>query len=236
MSNNVVGLIPARRGSKRLPRKNVSLLAGRPLIEWTLLAALEATCLTRVIVSTDDPEVREICEQLHCDVIGRPPTLATDESTADDVITHYLNTDTSADILVYLQPTSPLRTAKDIDGAVERLVRSQAECVVSVTPLSANTRWLYFLKPGDELLPVFFGPHGSPTTPVEPVYRLNGAIYAAKASPLRLGVPLLELEPTGYVMPEERSVDIDTRLDFLHADALLSERMGRPLRGLRQGD
>lgn len=236
MSNNVVGLIPARRGSKRLPRKNVSLLAGRPLIEWTVLAALEATCLTRVVVTTDDPEVREICEQLRCDVIERPPTLAMDESTADDVIAHYLNTDTSADILVYLQPTSPLRTAEDIDRAVERLARSQGECVVSIAPLSANSRWLYFLKPGDELLPVFGGPHESPTNPNGPVYRLNGAIYAAKASPLRLGVPLLELALTGYVMPEERSVDIDTRLDFLHADALLSEHMGRPRRSQRQGD
>lgn len=118
----VLGLIPARRGSKRLPGKNTRLLGGKPLIAWTIEAAQQSKTLTHIVCSTDDEAAMGVCLEHDVDVIVRPPELATDGATTEDVVRHALGIhrcDSPRDILCLLQPTSPFRTAEDIDRCVE---------------------------------------------------------------------------------------------------------------------
>lgn len=114
----VLAVIPARGGSKRVPRKNIRLFRGKPLIQWTIEAAQDSGYLDRIIVSTEDGEIAQISKELCCPVLIRPWELAEDDSKSEDVVRHALKTYPS-DIVVLLQPTSPLRTARDIDACIE---------------------------------------------------------------------------------------------------------------------
>jgi CMP-N,N'-diacetyllegionaminic acid synthase len=118
----VVGLIPAREGSKGIPRKNLAPLAGKPLLAWTIEAAQESTTVTRTVVSTDWEEAAELARQVGAEVLGRPPDLAADETPMLDVVRHALAELGGCDALVLLQPTSPLRRAEHVDAAVRLLL------------------------------------------------------------------------------------------------------------------
>jgi CMP-N,N'-diacetyllegionaminic acid synthase len=224
----LLGLIPARGGSKGLPGKNVRPLCGKPLIAWTAQAAAASAYLDAVVVSTDDDAIAAAAASAGAEVpFMRPEHLAGDDAAMIDVVLHAIDslaeTGRVFDAVVLLQPTSPLRATADIDAAIERLGDDRVRAVVSVCPaehspllageLPPDGSLSKFLRPTDrtanrQSLPVF--------------HRLNGAVYVARADWLRHERAFLGEGSFAYVMPAERSVDIDSELDFAIAECLLS--------------
>ena len=224
----ILALIPARGGSKGIPRKNIVPLAGRPLIAHTIAAAKGASCLDRVVVSTDDDEIAAVAARWGAEVpFRRPAELAGDTAAGLDVALHALdwlaeNEGYAPDILVELQPVAPLRLAADIDRAVRPLLDGSADTVVGLV----ETEHPYYLRRlvGGAVFPFL------PETPeafrrqdLPPVYRLNGALLATRTQLLRERRSFYGGRTCGYVMPPERSIDIDTPLDLRIAAALLED-------------
>jgi CMP-N,N'-diacetyllegionaminic acid synthase len=220
----VLAIIPARGGSKGVPRKNIRELAGKPLIAWTIEAAKQSAYIDRLIVSTDDWEIAEVAKRYGCEVpFLRPRELAKDDTPGIAPILHALETLPSYDLVVLLQPTSPLRTTADIDGCIEKCVSKQANACVSVTVADKTPYWMYLLSSSDTLEPVI--PGGQTVLrrqDAAPVYVLNGAVYVACADWLVQSKSFLEKETIGYVMPVERSIDIDNELDFYLAETIMN--------------
>jgi CMP-N-acetylneuraminic acid synthetase len=228
----ILGLIPARGGSKRLPRKNLLPLAGKPLLAWTVEAALAARHLDRVVLSTDDDELAAIGREYGADVpFTRPAELAGDTSGTSDVVLHALRTLQAQgqryDYVVILQPTSPLRTAQDVDGAVELLLDRHADAVISVCETDHPPEWSNHL-PDDLSMARFFRPgiRAMRSQDLPRSYRLNGAVYVYNCARL-LATGSLEMDDNSYayIMPRERSVDIDSAIDFEIAQ-LFMQRFG----------
>lgn len=226
-----LGLIPARGGSKGIPRKNIAPCAGKPLLWYTCEAALKCTALNRVVLSTDDAEIGALGQKLGVEVpFLRPAKIAGDETPSIAVIQNimeWLDADKSEiDAIVLLQPTSPLRTSRNIDEACALYRESGAKTVVSVTliPHRYHPQSLMQIKDG-RVLPY----QGDRIVPqrrqdLMPLYARNGpAILICSTEVLRGGS--LYGEPTfAYVMSEEQSIDIDTLYDLKIAESLLSCR------------
>ncbi|MFT5452221.1 MAG: CMP-N-acetylneuraminic acid synthetase [Enterobacterales bacterium] len=224
-TSRVVAIIPAREGSKRLPNKNTLVLAGKPMIAWTIEAALQSKYVKEVIVSTDSELIKEVAEK-HGAVVPfiRPESLSGDMATTDDVLMHAINVLelSPSDILVLLQPTSPLRNVDDIDKALEELQLEQLKGVVSVCECEHSPLWANSL-PDDLSMGDFIenkiSTKRSQDLPV--YYRLNGAIYAYRVSYLKKYLTRYYSDTIkASVMPPERSLDIDTKLDFKMAQCL----------------
>ena|SRR5438105_4754347 len=210
---DVVGLIPARGGSRGIPRKNLVPLAGRPLLGWTVEAALESTSLTRAVVSTEDVEIAEVARSLGAEVLDRPPQLARDETPMRDVITHALGELGSCEVLVLLQPTSPLRRGEQVDEAVELLIESGADSVVSVVEVPHRYRPGSLMALDGERL-VRLGDDRTATRQKKArVYARNGpAILALR--PASLGDDLYDGDCRPYVMVARDSIDVDEPFDL----------------------
>lgn len=221
----VVGVITARGGSKRVPGKNIRMCAGKPLLGWTCEAALGARLLDRVILSTDDKAIAEVGSNFGVEVpFLRPSNLAADDTPTVDVLIHLLNwlgDQESIGAIVLLQPTSPLRTASDIDGAIELFLTSKADGVVSTTRVS-NSFGAGKLMECDDVGEV---KHATLDLPPQDrlVLRNGPAVLVVRPTTLRSG-KLYGLRTLSYQMPQERSVDIDTPFDFLIAELLLEYR------------
>jgi CMP-N,N'-diacetyllegionaminic acid synthase len=203
----VVGLIPAREGSKGIPRKNLATVAGKPLLAWTIETARESAMLTRTVVSTDWDEAAELARQLGADVLGRPPALAADDTPMLDVVRHALGELGPCDVLVLLQPTSPLRRAEHVDEAVRLLLESGADSVLSVVEVPHQFRpgKLMAIDEGRLVRLGWDAPdrHGGTT-----LYARNGpAVLALR--PDRLGDDLYGGDCRPYVMDAADSVDVD---------------------------
>jgi CMP-N-acetylneuraminic acid synthetase len=219
----VLAVITARGGSKGLPRKNVLRLAGRPLIAWTVAAAIAARSVGRIVVSTDDSEIAEAARAAGAETpFLRPAELATDTAGTIDVLRHAVGECPGFDHVLLLQPTSPLRTAEDIDAAFLRLQESGAPSCVSVCEVHESP-WLMYRHDADgrlrRLLPE--PATGLRRQDLPSIYRLNGAIYLARTDWFIASGRLLSPDTVGFVMPTERSVDIDTLADFERAERLL---------------
>ena len=224
---SILALIPARGGSKGLLRKNILPLSGKPLIAWTIEQAKASAYLDKVIVSTDDAEIAEISRRFGAEVpFMRPEKLASDGAKAMDVIIHAIerlegNGDIY-DLTMLLQPTSPLRTAGDIDRAIELLFLKNAGAVVSVCETEHHPFWSNMLPP-DGNMKDFLRPDVANKNRQElPVfYRLNGAIYLASVEYLKTNSGFMSTNTYAYIMPKEHSIDIDTKMDFQFAEFLM---------------
>lgn len=220
---DIVALITARGGSKRLPRKNVLPLAGKPMIAWTIEAARQSAALGRVIVSTEDEEIARVSREHGAEVpFVRPAELGLDDSDHVAVVEHALDwlaehEGVEPDHVMLLQPTSPLRTAEDIDACVSIARESGAPAVVSVTAVSPHA-----MRLGDGGTLECFGEVG---TPQQPLVAPNGAVYLNRVASLRAHRAFIPARSLGYLMPSERSLDVDTQWDFSLAEAALR---GRP--------
>mgnify|MGYP000045518507 CR=1 FL=1 len=233
-------MIPARGGSKGISRKNLAPLAGKPLIAYTIEAALASRSVERVMVSTEDPEIAGVAREWGAEVpFRRPVELAADSVPGGAVSRHWLEwVNQQQDhpwAVVHLQTTSPLRTSDDIDAAVELLERVDCACVCSVSPVREHPAYMYRLI-GNHAEPVLSnGVLPNHRSEVEPLYRLNGAIFATRFE-AALSVGQFCVHPfAAYVMPVERSIDIDTPLDLLLAEAILT-RTGACTAAKRSGD
>ncbi|EHD0094493.1 acylneuraminate cytidylyltransferase family protein [Vibrio vulnificus] len=227
----ILAITPARGGSKRLPGKNIKNLNGKPLIQWTIDAALAVPEIARVMVTTDCDEIADIAKQAGAEVpFIRPPELATDTSSSTDVIRHALDfyraQGEEFDFVLLLQPTSPIRSADDIRHAIEQLKAHTADAVVSVCPCDHSPLWANTL-PDDRSMADFIRHEVSQlrSQDLPDYYRINGAIYLTKVSRFYQENSLfLSSNIFAYVMDNESSVDIDHELDFLIAETVLKYR------------
>lgn len=221
----VLGIIPARGGSKGVPRKNIREVAGRPLIAYTVDAALASRLLTRCIVSTDDQETADISASLGCEVMKRPIELAQDETPTLDVVKYAFDVLESQgeffDFGLVLQPTSPLRTGLDIDSALQALIQSDADSVVSVYQVSDHHPARMYRMENGRLVSFDEKFASARRQELPPVYHRNGAIYAFRRSLLEQDT-LMGQTILPYIMAEDRSLNIDTEYDLVLADLILS--------------
>ncbi|MCS4047524.1 N-acylneuraminate cytidylyltransferase/CMP-N,N'-diacetyllegionaminic acid synthase [Salinibacter ruber] len=212
---NVLGLIPARGGSKGIRRKNLREVEGGPLIEYSIRAGLESSVIDSVVVSTDHEEIAEVANAIGARVpFMRPPALATDEAPTAPVITHALEElrgrGEEYEAFVLLQPTSPLRTAIHIDDAFSIFEDSNADSVVSVYP-TCEERWERTEEGAQKLN---YNDAGKRRQDREPEYVVNGAIYVTDTSQfLETGKPITGIVGL-YEMSERESVDVDTHFDL----------------------
>jgi CMP-N-acetylneuraminic acid synthetase len=228
----VLGIIPARGGSKGVPGKNIRMLAGQPLIAWTIMAAQQCTMLNRVIVSTDDEQIKSVAQDFGAEVpFLRPPEYAQDTSLDMEVYLHAIhwlqnNENFIPDIVVWLRPTSPLRTHLDIDAAVTLLLEKDAPVVRAVCPVEHHPYWMKRLE-NERLAPIFQGisEYDYPQRQLlPPVYRITGAIDITRTANTLQSDTLYGQDIYAYVMPSERSIDIDNELDFVIAEYLMKEK------------
>lgn len=219
-----LAVIPARGGSKRLPRKNILDLAGKPLISWSIDAAQRSLYLDKIIVSTDDQEILEISEKFGAEVIIRPDEISSDTASSIDVVIHAVNIiDTPFDYIVLLQPTSPLRTSKNIDEAIELLFEKSANSIISVCKVDHSPLWSNTL-PKSGCMDDFIRDEvkGKRSQDLPTYYRLNGAIYIIDSKILVREKSFFTSRGTfSYEMSADRSVDIDEASDFIYASVFI---------------
>lgn len=219
----VLAIIPARGGSKRLPRKNILPLAGKPLIAWSIEAALKSGVVDDVVVTSDSDEILATALPYGVKQQRRAAALASDTASSIDVVLDAIQREEAAgahyDHVILLQPTSPLRNAADIAAAYARFAAGPGCSLVSVCELDHPLEWCGTITPQGMLTGLDLAPN-TRSQDYAPRCRLNGAIYISTVQALRarrsfFGDPLL-----AYPMPRSRSFDIDTDLDFIVCDAL----------------
>lgn len=219
-----LAVIPARGGSKRLPRKNVLDLCGKPLIAWSIEAALKSLYIDKVVVSSDDEEILDISEFFGASILKRPNVLASDVATTFDTIKHVIDNLEKYDYIILLQPTSPLRTCKHIDEAIEILESKNADAVVSVCEMDHSPLWSNTL-PEDGSMNKFLRDEilNKRSQDLERYFRLSGAIYICKIEKLLEEKSFFLKENIfAYVMDRKSSVDIDDEIDLIYANILIS--------------
>ena len=223
---SILVVIPARGGSKRLPRKNIIPLCGKPIIGWTIEAAQFSKYVDAIIVSTDDIEIREYAKTTGVDTIFRPAQLATDTATSFDVIEHVLeSTKEKYDFTILLQPTSPLRNSTHIDEACELLIERKANSIISVSEPDHSPLWSNRL-PEDGDMVNFLDPaiRNTRSQDLPVFYRINGAIYICQTTALLNEGSFYQSESMfAYVMDEQYSIDIDTKRDWMLCELIMNE-------------
>jgi N-acylneuraminate cytidylyltransferase/CMP-N,N'-diacetyllegionaminic acid synthase len=231
---SVLAIVPARGGSKGVPRKNVRLVAGRPLVAWTIDAALGARSVGRVVVSTDDAEIAEVARRCGAEVpVLRPAELARDDTPGVEPALHIVewldaNEGYRPENVVLLQPTSPLRTAGDIEDAV-RLMEARGEsAIVGVTPVTTHPAWMKLIASDGTLVDA---PDLTQAETVRqhlaPLYVINGAIYLVARDVLLKRRSFYAERTLAYVMPPDRSLDVDSAWDLRVAELELAARQQR---------
>jgi CMP-N,N'-diacetyllegionaminic acid synthase len=216
--SKILVLIPARGGSKGIPRKNIKLLDGKPLIAYTIEAALNVFPPGCVWVSTDNEEISNVCKEFGANVIDRPSSLATDTATTEDVIKHALKVhDRVIDILVLLQPTSPFRNSNHIKDALA-LFSNDIDMVVSVKQTSSNPYYVLFEENDNGYLEKSKKGDFGRRQDCPEVWEFNGAIYVINCNALILKSINNFEKVKKYVMNSFESIDIDEPLDWLVAE------------------
>ena len=231
MGSSVLGLITARGGSKGIPRKNIKMLAGKPLISWTIETALQSQHLDWVVVSTDDEEIARVAREWGAHVpFIRPADLARDDSSHISVVIHALDwlektEHLEPEYVMLLQPTSPLRTVQDIDEAIGLAKVHDAVAVVSVCEAKHHPFLCKrVLDDGtiEDFMPSTVAYKRRQDFPV--VYAVNGAIYLNQRESLVRDRTFFPVETYPYVMPPERSLDIDTPWEVHLAELILRDK------------
>lgn len=229
-NKKILALIPARGGSKGIPRKNIKPLLGKPLIAWTIEQGKRSKYIDRIIISTEDEEIAEISKKYGAQApFLRPKELATDETKGIDVVLHTIEwmkrNNESFDLIMLLQPVSPLRTSEDIDKAVELLFSKNAMAIISVCEVDHHPYWVNRL-PENGCMENFLKPEvmNKGRQELTTFYRLNGAIYLAYCDYIAKQKGFFGNESFAYIMPKERSVDIDDEMDFILAEFLMKNK------------
>ncbi len=222
---SILAIIPARGGSKGVTRKNIRAVAGKPLIAWTIEEAKKSQYIDRLILSSEDDEIIEVAKSYGCEVpFVRPEELAQDHTSGIDPVLHALTLFPQYEYVILLQPTSPLRSVKDIDGCIEQCIYKKACSCVSVTQPDKSPYWMYVLDENNRMTPLIDKEQAINRRQELPeVYTLNGAIYIAKSDWLHHKKTFVTADTLAYYMPKERSIDIDTEMDLICAQAIITE-------------
>ena len=212
----ILCVIPARGGSKGVPLKNIYLVNNKkPLITWTIDAALKSSLIDKCILSSDSQAIIDIALRFGCEVpFVRPKELSTDESKSSDVLLHAITCLSGYDYAILLQPTSPLRNYLDVDGAIKLLLDepSSSSCA-SVTESIESPYWAYNLS-NNRLNKVINGDSYYQRQQLPQTFKLNGAIYIIRINEFLHSHKFIDDKTLGYIMPRERSLDIDTYEDL----------------------
>ncbi len=220
-------IIPARGGSKRFPRKNIALLAGKPLLCHAIDVALESNLFSKICVSSEDEEILNIASNYkEIDVINRPEHLATDMSTVKDVCNDLLNKFEKEQLhfenFMVLLTTSPLRTTKDIKAAYQNFIEKNANFSLSITPFDCPPQWAVYEKDG--WMQPYFGQESlKRRQELEPLYKDDGMILIAKTKAFLKEQTFYGTKTTAYYPDPEHSVDIDHPIDLIWAEFLLQQ-------------
>jgi CMP-N,N'-diacetyllegionaminic acid synthase len=225
---SILALIPARGGSKGIPRKNVIPVAGKPLVVHSIEQALAARHVMQVVVSTDDDEIAQISSAAGASVVRRPSDISGDKASSESALVHALGEFAASeaglpDLVVFLQCTSPLRQPGDIDAAIDKLLSEGADSLLSVSPShrflwaevdgkATSLNYDFRLRPRRQDMPA--------------QYVENGSIYVFRPAILLEGGNRLGGKVALHVMDEDSSWDIDTRFDMRVAEMLMMERIG----------
>lgn len=224
----VLGIIPARGGSKGVPRKNMRMVDGKPLVGRTVETALGSRYIDRLILSSDDKEIIKTAIEYGCEVpFVRPKELASDESVTRDVILHVMETiGEKYDLVVCLQVTSPLLISEDIDGAIRTCVGKNTGSCVTVCEVNKSPYWMFSMAEDGVIKPLMGESFLSKRRQELPmVYIPNGAVFVAMWDWFLEHKTFYGDLAAGYVMPKSRSIDIDTENDFMALDFLIKNRV-----------
>ena len=224
----VLALVPARGGSKGIPRKNIKEFFGKPLISWTIEAALGSKVVDQIAVSSDDQEILDVSIRSGADItLTRPDEISQDDSTRNQVLAHALNEIKNFDYVIVLQPTSPLRCSQDIDKAFELLIKNSASACVSVALHHPPPEWTYSLNQKNELMPLPGFSFKSLRQQIPQYYSLNGAIYTMKVDEFLNSEeidPFIGSSTIAYVMDRDSSIDIDYEIDWFIAEQIMRKK------------
>lgn len=230
INNNILAIIPARGGSKGVPKKNIKELNGKPLISYSIEEARKSKYINRIVVSTESKEIAEISKKLGAEVpYLRPLQLAQDNSPTIDCIIHMIDwlkdkENYVPDYICLLQCTSPLRTYEDIDGTVQKAILLNMDGAVSICEAEVNPYWTNIFE-GDQLK--YFIEEGKQIIrrqDLPKIYRINGAIYVIKTEILLRDKVLEPSNITGFIMENSKSIDIDDNEDFILASLLMKNK------------
>ena len=230
MTKKILSIITARGGSKGLKRKNVVDLVGKPLIAWTIEASLDSKYITKTIVSSDDKEALDISKEYGANVVRRPDDLSSDSATSESVIKHTIDYLESMgemfDIVILLQPTSPLRTSKDIDSAFEIMFNSDATAVISTSEFDNKILKTFIETPDGFLKGVSNNEYPFMRRQDLPaVYMSNGAIYIIDVNIFNKNLSLITDRTASYLMPANKSFDVDSESDLLSIEKLIKSNL-----------
>lgn len=219
----VLAVIPARGGSKGIPRKNIKMLCGKPLIAWTIEEAQKSKYIDRLILSSEDAEIIDVAKQWGCEVpFVRPIELALDTTPGVEPVLHAMEMCPGYDYIVLLQATSPLRIVGDIDAAIQKCIDRAANTCVAVTPTKHNPTFMFSRNEFDLLTPASsVAIETTRRQDMEQLYVLNGAIYISETKFLATKKRFLNSDSLAFEMSAEKSVDIDSDFDFNLATYLL---------------
>lgn len=226
---DIIAIIPARGGSKGIPNKNIINIAGKPLIGWTIEEAHKSRLLSRIVVSSDNPKILSVAKKYNSEVIKRPKKYARDNSPTNLAIIHaldYLKEKEKyvPDIIVLLQPTSPLRTAFHIDRAIKLLIEKKAGAVISVTEGDNKYLKSFFIKKGN-LEGIVNNKFPFTNRQILPkIYLANGALFIIREQEFRKTKSLFAKKTLGFVMDRERSIDLDHLEDIPILESVLSKK------------
>ncbi len=226
----MLAVIPARGGSKGVPGKNIRDLEGKPLLSYTIRAALESGIFSRIIVSTDDNDIADVARAYGAEVpFVRPGNLSDDHASSDDVVRHCIEycrkEGNNFDLVCKLQPTSPLRTGKHIKEAYDLLHHKNADFVVSVCECEHSPLWCGIIDDSLSMSEFMSNVNkGACRQELPQYYRLNGAIYMGRVDAFLKNGSFIGNGGYAYIMEQEDSIDIDSLLDFRIAEIILEER------------
>ena len=224
----IIAIIPARGGSKGIHKKNIKKLVGKPLISYTLSEVKKPKFISKIIVSTDSKQIEKIAKNLGSETIIRPKKLAQDNSSSLDVVQHVIKNLEPLnyfDIVIVLQPTSPLRTVVDIDSAIELFLKSKCDSVIGMTEVTHPPEFMYRII-NKKIKPLIKTKIKSKRRQDMPkTYQINGAIYICNRNLIMKKHTMFGKNIVPYLMPSERSIDIDTMFDFDLAKTILKNKL-----------
>lgn len=227
MKGSILGIIPARGGSKGLPGKNIKLLGDKPLIAHTIEEAKKSNYLERIIVTTDDIEIQKVALDYNAEVpFLRPAELAQDHTPTIDALIHCLDflkrtEGYVPEYICLLQCTTPFKNVADIDGCIQKCLTTDYDACISVCEASSSPYWMKTFE--EDKLCSFISEQDTilRRQDLPTVYEINGAVYVIRTEAL-LAYHSVHIEnTTGYIMPQDRSIDIDTEIDFLIAEMMV---------------
>ena len=222
----LIALIPARSGSKGIKNKNIKLFCGKPLIQWSIEAALKTPLIDRVIVSTDSQDYASLSVKLGAEVpFIRPAKYALDDSPSIDTILHALDHIPEATNILLLQPTSPLRDHKDIESIYAFWKSKPNQSIVSISKSKMHPSWMYELNKDLTINSFSKEIKAFRRQDLPDSYLINGAMYLASREFLLKEKSFISPDTLGFIMPKEKSIDIDDEKDWIYAETLMNQIM-----------